>query len=144
MIIQRRYECLGVLLQNDPKSKEVFYAAFAEDVAASHIAWLVSENHWLALHNADMGCGIPGETYKSIMEQFAELDKTDPYDNGLTYRDVNKTTSFCSKSGKEISFILKHEFDGMERIVQVLSIRTEDGNTTIADPWDPAIYGKGI
>ena len=144
MIIQRRYECLGVLLQNDPKAKEAFYSAFADDVPADRIAWLISENHWLALHNADMGCGIPGAAYKAIMDKFAELDKTDPYDNGLTYRDVNKVIPFSSKSGKEISLILKYEFDGIERIVQVLSVRSENGKTKIADSWDPEISGKGI
>ncbi len=144
MIIQRRYECLGILLQNDPKAKEAFYSAFADDVSAEHIKWLINENHWLALHNADIGCGIPGTAYNAIMDKFEKLDQTEPYDNRMTYRDVNRIIPFSSKSGKEISLILKYEFDGLERIVQVISIRTEGSNTKIADPWDPAIYGKGI
>ena len=31
-----------------------------------------------------------------------------------------------------------------EEFETVLSVRSENGKTKIADPWDPKIYGKGI
>lgn len=144
MIIERRYECLGILLERDQKSKEIFYRSFGNHHIPLSIDELVAADFGLILHNADLGCGIPGEVYRTIMEEFAKLDKTDPYDNGCTYRDVNSVQHISSKSGKEVSLILKSKFDEIERIIQIVSIRSEDGRTTIADPWNPKIYGKGI
>lgn len=144
MIIERRYECLGILLERDQKSKEVFYRSFGDHHIPLSIEELVVADYGLILHNADLGCGIPGEVYKTIMDEFAKLDKTDPYDNGCSYRDVNEITHISSKSGKEISLIMKYKFDGIERVIQILPVRTENSKTTIADPWDPKIYGKGI
>jgi len=144
MIIERRYECLGILLERDTKSKEVFYRVLGGYHLPLGLEELVAADYGLILHNADMGCGIPGDAYQMILTEFAKLDKTNPYDNGCTYRDVNEINHISSKSGKEISLIMKHRFDGIERIIQILPVRTEDGKTTIADPWDPKIYGKGI
>ena len=144
MIIERRYECLGILLERDHKSKEVFYKSFENHHIPLTIDELVAADYGLILHNADLGCGIPGEVYRNIMDEFSKLDKTAPYDNGCTYRDVNSVQHISNKSGKEISLILKSKYDEIERIIQIVSIRSENGITTIADSWEPKIYGKGI
>ena len=53
------------------------------------------------------------------VEGFEKLDKEKPYDNGLSYKDVNKTESVsCGDEGLVLHLICR--FDGIKNIVKIV------------------------
>lgn len=85
MIIKREYVTLKKLYMTDPKSKAVLDEAFEPAGGTDSEVW--RKNTRTRLFNANMGCCIP--RIVMIREAFDQLDETDPYDNGLTAKDVD-------------------------------------------------------
>ena len=76
MIIQRKYEWLGVLYENDPLSKEVIDQAFAlGKLSEAQKKELLKYNHCNISAFMNIGCGIPGKSYSYFMSEFEKLDK---------------------------------------------------------------------
>ena len=73
-----------------------------------------------------MGCGLPGEMFTRLLEEFNKLDELSPYDNGLTYRDVTTVVFEPSRKGSAIKLIMKSQkFELPERVVQVIAIECD-------------------
>ena len=86
----------------------------------------------LSLYNADLGCGLPGEMFIRLLEEFNKLDESSPYDNGLTYRDVTTVIFEPSRKGSAIKLIMKRQkFELPERVVQVIAIE----NDSVIKDW---------
>lgn len=91
MIIERKYEWLGILYENDKLSKEAIDKAFdttrfGSDLKRKEELLVYNSSNIPAFMNT--GCGIPGECYRKFMSDFEKLDVSNPYDNGLTFKDV--------------------------------------------------------
>lgn len=130
MIIRRQYEILGMVVERDPKAREIVDEV-CKDLDCDLRERIFSPYINLSLYNADMGCGLPGEMFTKLLEEFNKLDETDPYDNGLTYRDVSAVSFEPSRKGSAIKLIMKSQkFELPERAVQVIAI---EGNSIIKD-----------
>ncbi len=133
MIIERKYEWFGMLYESDPFSKAVIDKAFLsiDDELKKE---LFSYNHYGIPAFFTLGCGIPGECYSFMMEEFEKLDKSNPYDNKLTFNDVTRVRHSNYNEGKSIQIELINEFPDMPyRIVGHFSISYNDGIATICD-----------
>ena len=87
--------------------------------------------------NTDMGSGIPGPAYQELRKAFDELDITDPYDNGLTYRDVTDVYMDYSRKGSAILQILyRNKVEMPKVIVQVVAFEYKNGNVEFIEPWN--------
>ncbi len=130
MIIRRQYEILGMVVKRDPKAKEIVDKVCKEldpDLQARIFSPYIN----LTLFNADMGCGLPGEMFSKLLEEFNKLDETYPYDNGLTYQDVTSVSFEPSRKGTAIKLIMKSQKIEMpERVVCVIAV---EGNSLIKD-----------
>lgn len=85
MKIKREYVTLGKLYESDPLSKENLKKAFKSAGGMKSEIW--KKNTQTRLFNANMGCCIPN--IGDIVDGFEALDKTDPFDNGMTYREID-------------------------------------------------------
>jgi len=139
MIIKRKYSTYGQLL-NDEASKEVIYNAIAnsknplDDKERDRILAYVTN---LIVLNTDLGSGIPGDAYKEIIDCFDKLDEDHPFDNGLTYRDVNGVLTYPSRKGTAIMQIMyNHIMDLTPVIVQVIAFETKGTDIIQVEPWD--------
>ena len=137
MIVPRKYEWLGLLYENDSDSKTVIDKAFESfHISAEQKVKLLDYNHCNISAFLNLGCGIPGEVYASFMKDFEALDKTSPYDNGLTFNDVSSIEYETSRKGSAIqmSFITQM-YDSPYRIVGFAAIDNEKGVLKINKGW---------
>ncbi len=139
MIIKRKYSTYGQLL-NDEASKEVIYNAIAnskhplDGKERDRILAYVTN---LIVLNTDLGSGIPGDAYKEIIACFDKLDEEQPFDNGLTYRDVNGVLTYPSRKGTAVMQIMyNHIMDLTPVIVQVIAFETKGTDIIQVEPWD--------
>ena len=131
MIIKRQYEILGILVQRDPKAKEIIYRILA-GMENELLEQVLSPFAQITLYNADLSCGIPGYLFQEILKEMNHLDKVEPYDNGLTYRNVSFIAFEPSRKGNAIRIIMKNSYiEQPERIVKVISIDDEK----VIDDW---------
>ncbi len=131
MIIRRQYEILGVLIKRDPKAKEII-DQICKGLDHELREMVFSPYNGLTLYNADMGCGLPGEMFSTLLKEFNRLDETDPYDNGLSYRDISGIDYEPSRKGSAIRLIMKcHHAESPERIVSVIAIE----NDSVIKDW---------
>lgn len=142
MIIKRKYEWLGILYKNDELSKEVIDKAFATTKLSSDF---ISKEELLAYNGANipafmnLGCGIPGECYRKFMDDFEKLDGSNPYDNGLTFKDVTKIEYEVSRKGTAIQMRFVSELAEMPyRIVGFAAIQNTNGAISINKGWGMA------
>lgn len=146
MIIQRKYEWLGILYTYDEKSKEVIDRAFKNGkLSRAEKKKLLEYNHCNTLDFLNIGCGIPSDIYKDFMEKLEELDATDPYDNGLTFNDVTDIEYESSRKGTalQMRFIIQNS-DIRYRIVGFAAIENSNGEMQINKGWkmkDPFTIG---
>ena len=132
MIIKRQYEILGMVVKRDQKARKIVDEV-CKDLDSELREKIFSPDITLTLYNAGMGCGLPGEMFSKLLEEFNRLDETDPYDNGLTYRDVTSIEYYPSRKGNAIRLIMKNHYaEQAERIVKVLAV---DDQSVIKD-WD--------
>ena len=130
MIIRRQYEILGMVVERDPKARKIVDEV-CKNLDCDLREKIFSPYINLSLYNADMGCGLPGEMFTKLLEEFNNLDETNPYDNGLTYRDVDTISFEPSRKGNAIKLILKCQKSELpERVVGVIAI---EGNSMIKD-----------
>ncbi len=137
MIIQRKYEWFGELYKKDPLSKAAIDEAFdLSGISETKKEKLFQYNMYHIPAFLNLGCGIPGQCYAAFMKKFEELDKTDPYDNGLTFKDVNKIEFETSRKGTAIQFRLVREAAEMPyRIVGFVSVENKDDKLKIGKCW---------
>lgn len=117
MIIERKYVPFCVLFNRDKDAWAIFEKAFNESYPAED-----RERIWpmimpQCLYQRDMGwCfGKIGD----VIEGFEKLDEEKPYDNGLSYKDVNETRIVsCGEEGLVLHLI--YRFDGVENIVKIV------------------------
>ena len=86
----------------------------------------------------DLGSGIPGECYQLMKGAFEELDKTDPFDNHLTYRDVTQVLTFPSRKGNAMElFLIRGETTDLNaEIVQIIAIEKDGNGVKAIEPWE--------
>lgn len=137
MVIKRKYATYSQLMA-DNSSKDVIYRAMHNfNITDDKIEELLEGDANLIALNTDLGSGIPGEAFLSIMSEFDTLDKEKPLDNGMTYRDVTGVITYSSRRGKAIMQVMyNHIMDLPPLIVQVIAFECEDGKITQVEPWD--------
>ena len=105
MIIERKYVTLKKLYMTDPLSKEVIDKVFKAPAGhEEELQDLFRRNSWTRLFNATMGCCIPN--FGFLWDSFEELDKTNPYDNGKTIKDVDHAEVLGWKQNGSIVLML--------------------------------------
>lgn len=137
MIISRKYEWLGALYQNDASSKAAIDRAFnAVDIPAKQKEYLLEYNRFNIPAFLNLGCGIPGRCYALFMEKFEELDKTNPYENGLSFNDVSDIEFEKGAEGAAIQmrFVSKTN-DGIYRIVGFAALTNKNGKMAMSKGW---------
>ena len=146
MIIKRKYECLGILCENDKLSKEAIDNAFAlSGVSNERKEELLSYNYANISAFLNTGCLIPGECYAQFMSDFDRLDLTDPYDNGLTFKDVGRIDFETSRKGTAIQMrFISEKGEKPYRIVGFATIQNKNGAITMDEGWqmgNPFVIG---
>lgn len=139
MIIERKYEWLGILYENDELSKAAIDKAFDTTTFSSDMK---SKEELLIYNGAyipafmNIGCGIPGECYRKLMGDFEKLDASNPYDNGLTFKDVTRIEYEASRKGTAIQMRFVSERAEMPyRIVGFAAIQNTNGAISINKGW---------
>ncbi len=138
MIVKRKYATYGQLL-NDSPSRKAITSAFLSHGISEEDAMAHMERLWfLHIFNTEMGSGIPGIVFRTFCDEFENLDKTCPYDNQLTYQDVNRTICFPSRKGNTMTQVLYHAGspDDANLIVQVIAFENDGVNIKPIQPWD--------
>lgn len=146
MVIQRKYEWLGIMCEKDNAVKELVEEAF--ELAEVTPEWkkkLMDYNYSNIPAFLNLGCGIPGESYGHIMAGLEKLDKEVPYDNGLTFKDVTNIEYETSRKGTAMQMRLVNESSELPyRIVGFAAIDNIDGKIGINEGWEmtaPFIVG---
>lgn len=140
MIIKRKYEWLGYLYENDPSSKIAIDDAFKVlQLDETLKKELLEYNYCNISAFLNIDCGIPGESYSYFMNEFEKLDKTEPYDNGLSFKDVSSIEYEASRKGSAIQMRFVSKFaDCPYRIVGFAAIESIDGKPVINKGWEMA------
>lgn len=146
MILQRKYEWLGVLYENDKQAKDAIDNAFSvENIAEDIKQELLDYNHYNIPAFLNLGCGIPGKCYALFMEAFEKLDAISPYDNGLTFNEVTSIEYESSRKGTAIQMrFVSKMYDMPYRIVGFAAVESKEGKIAINKGWqmtDPFTIG---
>ncbi len=140
MIIQRKHEWLGILYEQDALARAAIDEAFtSEKVGNNEKEKLLNYNHFNIPAFLNIGCGIPGKCYARFMEAFDKLDKTAPYDNGLTFNNVTSIEYETSRKGTAIQCRFVEErpsFDIPYRIVGFATIENRGLKLEIINNWE--------
>ena len=131
MVIQRRYVKIFKIFENDPQGKAILYKAFAD-------AGRTDEDRDFTLNadilnDAQMVSCLPNLQW--ILDAMDKLDKVSPFDNGYTYRDVNKVTLWPSRKGSAALLCMEHLSADCEEIIQVIAIESHGEDTKVIEPW---------
>lgn len=140
MVIERKYEWLGMLYKNDPAARTIIDKAFAlENVTAEWKQELLDHNEQNICAFMGMGCGIPGDSYQYMMKEFEKIDKTEPYDNGLSFGSVTNIEYETSRKGTAIQmrFVIDKGFEDpfVYRIVGFAALENKDGKIGVNKGW---------
>ena len=85
----------------------------------------------------NLGCGIPGQCYTYFMDGFDALDKSEPYDNGLTFKNVTKIEYETSHNGTAIQIRFVKEYMDMPiQIVSFAAIENSNGLVKMNKGWE--------
>lgn len=135
MIIKRRFEIIGKLLERDEQAKKIIMEEMLKRYDFVEAERILTADYGVFLYLADMGSAIPNLNF--IIEKMDELDESVPYDNGLTYSDVTAVQLFPSRQGcaAVLCMISKHA-DMPERIAQIIAVENENCRTKIIKPWN--------
>ena len=134
MVIQRRNVKLFRIMQNDPKGKAILYKAFSDaGRTEADRDFPLNADAGIILNDAGMGSCLPNLRW--ILEEMDKLDKVAPYDNGYTYRDVNKVTCWPSRKGSAALLCMEQESADIDEIVQVTAIESHGTDTKVIEPW---------
>ena len=117
MIIERQYVPFGVLFNRDKEAWSIFEKAFEESYPKEDRDRIMAMFLPQCLYQKDMGWCF--HKLGDVIEGFEKLDKEKPYDNGLSYKDVNKTEIVsCGDEGLVLHLICR--FDGIDNIVKIV------------------------
>ena len=146
MVIPRKYEWLGILYKKDAESKKLIDEAFKTvKITQKKKKELLDYNMTNIPAFLNLGCGIPGEVYQYFMEGFEKLDKTNPYDNGLTFNDVSDIEYETSRKGTAIQMrFIAQAWESPYRIVGFAALENRDGSIRKNKGWEmipPFIVG---
>lgn len=149
MIIKREYEWFGTLYNNDPDSKAIIEKGFAlVNMSDERKRQLIAYNNKNTCAFLNIGSGLPGETYKYMIQEFEKLDKIKPYDNGLNFGDANKIEYETSRKGTAIQMRFVREINTDDeqsyRIVGFAALESNGGKVSLNDGWrmsDPFVIG---
>lgn len=138
MIIKRKFEWFGVLYNSDPLSREAIERALTHiSISEKQIEEIVNVNYDNIPAFFDLGCGIPGECYKSFMDQFDKLDTTNPYENGMSFKDVTKIEYETSRKGTAIQMrFVSMPFESAYRIIGIFALENNNGHMEINKGWN--------
>ena len=117
MIIERQYVPFCILRNRDKEAWEIFEKSFNESYREEDRDRIWEMLSVQCLYEREMGWCF--SKLLDIIEGFERLDRERPYDNGLSYKDVNETRIV---SGDEKGFVLHliNRFDGIRSIVQIV------------------------
>lgn len=146
MIIERQYEWIGVLYENDQFSKKIIDDAFnVVEMSTEEKDKLLQYNYYNILAFCNLGSGIPSKCYSYIMNEFKKIDSKNPYDNGLTFMDISKIEFETSRKGNAIQLRFVREACGQPyRIIGFASIENKNNSMRIGEGWrmtPPLIIG---
>lgn len=131
MIISRFYIPLIELYNNDEEVRALIDEFFADESIADDIkeCYRRTEFYRQSLSQREMGWCVPGDYLERIMDLCTELDKTEPYDNGLHLYDTNKVVACTDYTSDEdaVGLILMCSSEGLDNIVQRLKLKHENG-----------------
>ena len=134
MVIQRRYVKIFRIMQNDPQGKEVLYKAFADAGRTDEDRDLtLNADGGIILNEDGLGSCIPNIRW--VLDEMDKLDKICPYDNGYTYKDVNRVTCHPSRKGSAALLCMEHTAWDFEEFVQVIAIENDGTDTKVIEPW---------
>lgn len=134
MIIKRRFEIIGELIDRDERSKEIIMDELLKRYDQKEAERILLADYQVFMYLADIGSGIP--RLDIIREKLEELDNEIPYDNGLTYADVSSVEILPSRQGKAaVLCMISSKYDSPKRIAQVIAVEYENGKTELIKPW---------
>ena len=141
MIIERKYELLGILYSEDPLSRQAIDRAFAKQFVDDETQQkLLQYNSARIPAFFDLGCEILSICYDCFMSEFERLDREFPYDNGLTFKDVTNIEYETSRKGNAIQMrFVKDGYDLPYRIVAFAALENIRGEIGLNDGWEMAI-----
>ena len=137
MIIKRKYATYGQLSADEVTKATIIRIFEKYNVSEDIYNFTLDPYNDVIVMNTDMGSGIPGQAYQELRKAFEELDITDPYDNGLTYRDATDVYMDYSRKGSAILQILyRNKVEMPKVIVQVVAFEYKNGNVEFIEPWN--------
>ena len=131
MRISRKYEWFGILYEHDPESKKAIDEAFVKhNVPLKKRKRLVECNYSIIPANMNTECGIPGMCYRDFMDRFEEIDKTNPYDNDLTFDAVTSIEHYTRGEGKSMQLrLISQPAEMPYRIIGLIALENADNKT---------------
>ena len=120
MIIERKYVTFAKLCESDPLSKDIIERVFNESYSDYKRDEIWESLKYLCLYQRDMSwamCKI-GE----LLDGFDKLDKSNPYDNGYTFDDVNDAEIVYKDENSVVIHLLNKYYDNLN-IVKVVEIK---------------------
>ncbi len=134
MLIKRRFEIVGKLLERDPQSKAIFYEILRKHIQdEKKIEYLLSANYHTFIYFAGMSSCLTG--INEIRERLNALDETSPYDNGLDYTHVNRVELLPSREGNAAVLAMMIDNADIKRIVQIIAVENVNDKIQLIRPW---------
>jgi len=129
MIIKREYVRLKKLYMTDPASKAVIDKIYtAPEGREEHYAESWKRNARTTMFNIPFGFWVSIPNAHELCEEFERLDKEQPYDNGMTMRDVEQAK------------LLGYKKDG----TAIVMLCDKKGNAISVGAFEPAAAGGEI
>jgi len=137
MIIKRRYATVGQICTDETTKNAICEIFDAHNVPEDIRVFVFDPYSSVMISNSNMSMFMSKSVYKEVMEKLEELDKTDPFDNLLNYKNVDKVLTIPGKKGGALMQIMySKQPDLPTRVVQVLAFETKEGKTELIEPWE--------
>lgn len=125
MIIKREYVPFKFLLSRDPKAEKLFMTVFEKSYQGmdnEQRARCFDSLIQLSLSQRELGWCMT--EIGDLISGFEKLDIEKPYDNGLTYNDVDRI-DIIDKDESGVTVQLVSQFDGNEQIISIERIERD-------------------
>ena len=120
MVIKREYVPFCVLFNRDKEAWGIFEKALKESFPDDDIERVMNLLLPQCLYQKQMDWCI--NKIGDVIDGFEKLDKEKPYDNGLSYKDVNETEIVSwGEEGLVLHLICRS--DGIRNIVQIVEFK---------------------
>lgn len=123
MIIERKFVKFGILCERDPKAKEIFMKAFNESYREEVKEEMWANLYYQCLYERDMAWCFG--KIADVIDGFELLDKSEPYDNGLTFDDIT-SVEIAEKEEDFLILNLLNIFYGEKQIVKRIKIDNKE------------------